>query len=163
MRLDQPTLEQCELVRQWRNAPDVLPVLRTKTPLTIEDQATFYRNVVCNPASNHRYYALVATRLRFDEPRDDVFVGMGGLTYLDRVPGEGEISLILGPQFRGGGHGLRAVDALREEARRLGLTWIVGECYDANPARRFWMKTISRCDATFRWTNDRMFFRMRVA
>ena len=154
MRLDVLTPDECELVRQWRNAPDVLPMLRTQEPLTEEQQAAFYCDVVMNPDSHHRYYAL---------RHHGQFVGMGGLTYLDRVPGEGEISLILGPTFRRGGLGTLAVQALREEAKRLGLAWVVGECYDANPARQFWVKTIARCDGSARYATDRMVFRLRVA
>jgi RimJ/RimL family protein N-acetyltransferase len=167
MRLDTLTLEQCELVRQWRNAPDVLPMLRTREPLSEEQQAAFYRDVVCNPASNHRYYALIATRLGYDsdlEPtRRDVFVGMGGLTYLDRVPGEGEISLILGPDFRRDGHGTRAAHALRAEAAQLGLTWVVGEVYNRNPARAFWAKHMLRAGGEWESDRDRFFFRIRVS
>ena len=153
MRLGTLTLEQCELVRTWRNLPDVLPMLRTREPLTAEQQATFYRDIVCDPSPTprHRYYAL---------SHEDQFVGMGGLTYLDRVEGEGEISLILGPDFRQGGLGTLAVDALRTEGGRLGLQWIVGTCYDANPGRAFWVKTILRCEATAQLAPDRLFFRM---
>ncbi len=165
MRLDTLTLEQCELTRQWRNAPDVLPMLRTKEPVTIEQQAAFYRDVVCNPDSNHRYYALfddvveeTDTAIRFAHP----FIGMGGLTYLDRVPGEGEISLILGPDFRRTGLGSQAVLALRDEAGRLGLRWVVGECYDSNPALDFWVKQVARCDGHARFPPGRMQFRMRA-
>lgn len=153
MRLAHPTLEQCELVRQWRNAPDVLPMLRTKAPLTVEQQAAFYRNVVCNPKANHRYFALL------DEAQ---FIGLGGLTYLDRMPGEGEISLILGPDFRRGGLGTDAVQTLRAEGGRIGLRWIIGEVYDANPAREFWVKMVARCDGLIRYEVDRMRFRMRT-
>jgi RimJ/RimL family protein N-acetyltransferase len=154
MTLDVLTAAECELVRQWRNAADVLPMLRTREPLTVEQQQAFYRNVVLNPTSPHRYYAL---------RHEHAFVGMGGLTYLDRVPGEAEISLILGPQFRRSGHGTRAVQALRQEARRLGLQWVVGECYEANPARDFWVRIVTSCDGHIRYEPDRFFFRMRPA
>lgn len=155
MRLDTLTLEQCELVRQWRNDPLVLPMLRTKTPLSEEQQERFYWNVVCNSwSTGHHYYALI-------HGRD--FVGMGGLTYRHRVPGEAEISLIIGPDWRRAGLGRSAVDLLREEAKELGIRWIVGEVYDKNPARAFWVKQCIRRDASARFESDRMFFRMRVA
>ena len=153
MILKTPTLEQCEQVRLWRNAPDVLPTLRTKEPLTAEQQAAFYRDVVCNPDSNHRYYGLFLL---------GAFVGLGGLTYLDRVPGEGEISLILDPEVRGSGLGAQAVQRLREEGARLGLKIIVGECYNVNPAQSFWVKQIAKCDGHARFYEDRMCFRMSV-
>jgi RimJ/RimL family protein N-acetyltransferase len=148
------TPDECELVRQWRNAPDVLPMLRTKVPLTVEQQQAFYRDVIANPDSNHRYYALV---------HESLFIGMGGLTYLDRVPGEAEISLILGPEFRRAGLGRAAVLALRAEALRVGLAWIIGECYETNPARDFWVKVTSRLDGSIRYLPGRFFFRWRVA
>lgn len=145
------TLAECQLVREWRNAPDVLPMLRTKEPLTEDQQSAFYRNVVCNPRSGHRYYAI---------EHDGQFVGMGGLTYILRD--EGEISLILGPAFRRSGLGTLAVRALRVEAQRLGLRWIVGECYDVNPAREFWVKQVAKCDGHIRYETDRFFFRLPV-
>lgn len=168
MRLETPTLEQCELVRQWRNAPDVLPTLRTKEPLTVEQQAAFYRDVVCNPASNHRYYALISNRLSRTEeefergPLQKVFVGLGGLTYLDRREGEAEISLMLGPEFRSRGLGEKAVEALRRKGGDLGLRWIVGECYDTNPAQAFWIKEVARTHGAVRYASDRIFFTMPV-
>jgi RimJ/RimL family protein N-acetyltransferase len=151
MILKTPTLEQCEEVRQWRNDPDVLPTLRTKAPLTAEQQAAFYRDVVCNPRSHHRYYGLFHL---------GAFVGLGGLTYLNREPGEGEISLILAPECRGSGLGAEAVQLLRAKGARLGLQWIVGECYNENPAQSFWVKQVARCEGTIRYESDRMFFRM---
>jgi len=125
-----PTLEECEQVRLWRNAPDVLPMLRTKEPLTAEQQAAFYWNVVANPLANHRYYALEVS---------GQFIGLGGLTHLDRRPGEAEISLIIAPEWRARGLGLSAVDALTREAfGPMGLTAIIGECYEKSSAREFW-------------------------
>jgi RimJ/RimL family protein N-acetyltransferase len=168
VKLAKPTLEQCEQVRQWRNAPDVLPMLRTREPLTVEQQAAFYRDVVCNPQSNHRYYALIATQIKLSESLgfqmffQDEFIGLGGLTYLDRAQVEGEISLILGPEFRRSGLGTHAVQALRAEGAQLGLRWIIGEVYDANPAREFWVKMVARCDGLIRYEVDRMRFRMRT-
>ena len=119
MRLRDLTRDECQQVRVWRNDPDVLPMLRTGIKTEAEQDA-FYRDIVCNPDSDHRYYAL---------DQAGQFVGMGGLTYLSRVPGEAEISLILGPDFRGKGYGTLAVDALLEEAKALGLSVVTGECY----------------------------------
>jgi RimJ/RimL family protein N-acetyltransferase len=165
--LRRPTLAECEQVRQWRNAPDVLPTLRTKEPLTAEQQAAFFRDVICNPLSTHRFFALEAVRLgyvefggEFESVRKPTFIGLGGLTYLDRAPGEGEISLLLGPDFRGRGFGDAAVQALRAKATELGLEWIVGECYDTNPAQAFWVKVLARCDGHASFQDGRMFFRM---
>jgi RimJ/RimL family protein N-acetyltransferase len=137
-----PTLEECQQVRVWRNAPDVLPMLRTKEPLTEEQQASFYRDVVRNLDADHRYYAIEC---------NGVFVGLGGLTYLSRQPGEAEISLILGPEFRGHGIGTEAVSRLLDQAWALGLTSVIGECY-ATGNLNFWVKRILERQATVRWT-----------
>lgn len=131
--LRQPlSFDECQQVRQWRNDPAVSPMLRTGSK-TYEEQAAFYRDVIANPdQSDHRFYALEA---------DGRFVGFGGLTYLQRVDGETEISLIMAPEARGRGLGGAAVEALIVEARRLGLTTMIGECYPEG-ATRFW---VSQC------------------
>ncbi len=134
------TEAECEQVRIWRNAPDVFPILRTGYK-TKADQAAFYRDVVCNPASPHRYYALESDR---------AFIGIGGLTYLDMGLGEAEISLVLGPAFRGRGLGSAAVEALLDEGRRLGLLSVIGECYSTGNVS-FWTKQIARRPAWLHW------------
>lgn len=135
-----PTLAECELVRRWRNDPAVLPGLRTGYK-TAADQAAFYRSVICDPQADHRYYALVHA---------DTFIGLGGLTYLSRVQGEAEISMILDPSQRGKGLGSAAVDALLDEAWRLGLTSVIGECY-AQGNVGFWSKQLARRPGRLTW------------
>lgn len=134
--LRQPlTLEECQLVREWRNDPKVLPMLRTGYK-TEEEQVRFYLDVICGPESEHRYYAIEDEHL---------FVGMGGLTYLGRVPGEGEISLIVGPMFRSKGIGEQAVRGLVDEGfSALSLSRVIGQCYAANPAREWWASVVGR-------------------
>jgi RimJ/RimL family protein N-acetyltransferase len=145
--LRQPlTLAECQQVRVWRNAPDVLPMLRTGEKTEAEQDA-FYRNVILNPTSVHRYYAIdapVQWTVRHDgQASGTVFVGMGGLTYINRERKEAEISLLLGPLFRRNGYGRAAVQALLTEAfGPLGLDAVIGECYAANPARTFWAKLV---------------------
>lgn len=135
MTLRPLTLDECQQVRQWRNDLAVLPMLRTKAPITEAQQAAFYRDVVTNPESDHRYYAI--------EHRGGAFAGMGGLTYLSRAPGEAEISLILSPVWRGFGLGPEAVRLLLVEARRLRLRAVTGECYKEGP-QSFWLRVIPR-------------------
>ena len=128
------TLDECQQVRAWRNAPNVLPTLRNARVTTESEQEQFYSTIVCNPAAPHRYFAL---------SHDGAFVGMGGLTHLDREPGVGEIGLILAPLRRGMGVGSAAVDALLTEAfATLQLHAVVGECYGRNPAIAFWLSRL---------------------
>ena len=141
LTLRQPlTLAECQIVREWRNDPAVLPMLRTGYK-TEEQQAAFYRDVICNPDSKHQYYALEMTQR---------FIGMGGLTYLDWDKKQGEISLIIGPEFRDKGVGTAAVDALLEQAKTIGLESVIGECY-AQGHQSFWMKQIAKRPALLRW------------
>ncbi len=150
--LRQPlTLEECQTVRQWRNDPAVLPMLRTGHK-TEAQQARFYRRVIAPNiwrrlwsavtfAPVHRYYALDV---------DGVFIGMGGLTYIQPVAGRAEISLIVDPFLRRLGVGRRAVSALLDEAARLGLSTVTGECY-ATGNLRFWTSVINERPATVKW------------
>jgi len=149
------TLAECQQIREWRNAPDVTPMLRTGHK-TAAEQEWFYRHVVCNPESEHRYYAIEATRLGYHvvdwerEPtRTQTFVGVGGLTYINPDRHETEISLVLGPEFRGHGFGAAAVDALIEEAARLKLN-VIGECYPTGNLG-FWTEMIRRRPALMKW------------
>lgn len=133
------TLLECEEVRVWRNADDVRLGLRTPFPLTADMQADFYKAVVCNRQSVHRYFALV---------NDRVFVGMGGLTDCQWENGVAELSLIIHPQFRSGGTGTAAVGALLAEAfERLRLQTVFGECYEINTAVDFWRRVVARYGA----------------
>lgn len=144
MRLDVLTMDQCERVRLWRN--DCLETLRTPYPLTKEQQEEFYRTRVCNPDSSHRYYAVLAKRSELsdkpDFPDTKEFIGMAGLTYIQRENRIAEISLILDPVMRGKGLGEKAVDLLLEEAfDRLGLKTVFGECYLCNQnGYHFWVE-----------------------
>ncbi len=143
--LRQPlTLAECQLVREWRNDPLVLPMLRTGYK-TEEEQAAFYRDVICHPgeSQHHRYYALEL------DVEPSVMIGMGGLTYVHDA--QAEISLILAPTIRGSGCGSAAVDALLAEAKRLGLYHVFGQCLAAGNLG-FWGKQIMRRPALMEWT-----------
>lgn len=167
MRLDVLTLEQCQLVREWRN--QCLETLRTPYPLTKEQQEEFYKTRVCAREGPHRYWAIIG---EVREPVDRTesrtvpvpnmvavtvmphpigdrtvsFVGMGGLTYIQWENRIAEISLILDPAQRGKGFGEQAVDLLLEQAfDRLGLKTVVGEVYGCNTEGiRFWAKMVDK-------------------
>ncbi len=126
VHLRQITLDECLMVGEWRNDPAVMPMLRTGYK-TEADQRRFYwqhcywpwwRKLIQKP--EHRYYAVAV---------GEQCVGITGLTYLSGVPGEAEISLVLGPHYRRVGIGPQAVDLLLAEAWHLGLTAVTGECY----------------------------------
>ncbi len=158
--LRQPlTLAECQQIRVWRNAPDVAPILRTGYK-TEADQATFYWRWIYFPWWRRLWFALRRqTRLHryYAVMDDDIFCGVAGLTYIDGV--QAEISLVLGPDFRGQGIGPLAVEATLDEARRLGLASVVGECYAAGNLK-FWQAQAARIpprwmatqtDGSWRW------------
>lgn len=133
-RLAALTLDDVQTVREWREG--CREALRTPFLLTEPMQAAFYRDVICNPASPHRYFAIVD---------HDRLVAMGGMTRIEHENGLGEISLIVNPHPTiGGGVGRASVALLLEEAfDRLRLLTVVGECYRCNDgAFGFWKKMV---------------------
>ena len=120
----------------WRNDPHARPGLRTPFPLNQDQQDAFYREVICNRASLHRYWIL---------EQDGQSVGMGGLTNIQWENRIAEISLITDPSVRGKGYGAEGVRLLLREAfLSFGLLTVCGEVYCVNPATTFWDKMIER-------------------
>lgn len=141
------TLAECQRIRDWRNAPDVFPMLRSGY-LTEDQQTQFYHQHIAPQfwqrtywQPEHQYFAIDA---------DGRLAGVGGLTYLRRTKGETEISLVLGPHARGKGIGHRALCLLLQMAWHRGLTRVIGECYLESPARGFWQKQLCRVPGTLR-------------
>lgn len=131
MILDVLSKNDCEQVRIWRN--HCLETLRTPYPLTKEQQEKFYEDVICNPKSNHRYWAIYS----------DVLIGMGGLTYIEFENRQAEISLIINPALQKQGYGKEAVRLLLDQAfNYLNLDLVYGEVYMCNPAVAFWKKLL---------------------
>lgn len=147
------SLKEVQAVRVWRNDPDVLPMLRTGFKTSAE-QAMFYQDVICNPHADHWYFAMLG---------DGRFLGMGGLTYLSRAPGEGEISLIVAPGMRGVGFGSACVDVLLQEAWTRGLYAVIGECYP-HGAIGFWQRQFrqANCRTDIWWTGSSLHWRWTV-
>jgi RimJ/RimL family protein N-acetyltransferase len=138
MILRQPTREECQQVRIWRNDPAVRPMLRTREPLTEAQQDAFYERITSGE-SEHAYFAL---------EHEGQFVGLGGLTHLteDAKGGhwaQAEISLIIGPEFRARGLGTMAVDLLLSQAKSMRIPSVVGECYSTGNLE-FWWKQIAK-------------------
>lgn len=131
MRLAPLSEEECIVVGEWRNA--ARETLRTTTLSTPDSQQRFYRDVVLNPSSPHRYWAL----------RRHDFVGMAGLTDISWENGSAEISLIINPAYSKLGNGRIAFGLILSEAfERMRLSTVYGECYFCNPAVEFWQKVV---------------------
>ena len=66
---------------------------------------------------------------------NDIFVGVCGLTDIDRVNQRAEFSLYIGPEYQGMGYGKLALKTLLMHGfRNLNLNCIWGETFDGNPA-----------------------------
>lgn len=134
MYLDSLTIEDCEMIRQWRNKD--ISHLRTPFFLTKEMQIEFYNNVICNRESNCRFWAL-----RKKEGIHAGFLGMIGLVNISNENRSGEISIILHQIVRGKGYGKTAIDLLLKEGfNSLNLENIFGECYENSEYVGFWEK-----------------------
>lgn len=126
------TLDECVLVREWRNAQEVVGGLRSGW-ISEEHQRRFYTDVILDPASPHRYFAI---------SDDRPFIGMVGLTYIANR--SAEISLIVDPALRHTGVGRAAVKAILDKAWAIGLESVRGECYHTAPAKPFWLAIMER-------------------
>ena len=127
------------LTLQWRNDPAARVGLRTPFPLNLDQQEQFYRDVICNRQSAHRYWML----------EDVAPVGMVGLTNISWENRIGEISLITDPGLRGKGYGSAGCRLVLQEAFGvLGLLTVCGECYVENPALGFWQTMVTRYDGS---------------
>jgi RimJ/RimL family protein N-acetyltransferase len=99
-------------------------------------QEKFYREVICNPNSSHRYWVFHI------EKHEPSLVGFGGLTYIQWENRLAEISLIIDPAMRGHGIGEKAVDLILDKAfNYMNLQTVCGECYQCNTEGiKFWKK-----------------------
>lgn len=140
------TKQQCERVRQWR--VDARETLRTPHMQSELEQKIFFENVVSNPNSPHRYYAIEWTEDHVvpahegrDHPTVGTLIGCGGLTNIQWENRIAEISLIINPEYREKGYGKEAVFLLLDEAfNRINLKTVCGEVYACNSAYDFWAK-----------------------
>lgn len=148
MKLTVLTPDDVEVVRGWRN--ECLESLRTNRPLTYAEQVRFYEDCVSNPNSPHRYYGIYEIN----------FIGMGGLTYIDYINKNAEISLIINPAEQGKGYGQAAVGLLLNEGfRRLALENIYGEVYHCNqPGLKFWTAVVKKYHAFHTTLPNRKFW-----
>ena len=142
------TLENLETARLWRNG--LMAAWRTPFMLTKEMQEDFYRNVICNRQSNLRYWGFWVTEeyKGYDDKsysevttEYDAFVGFGGIENIHLENRTGEISILIGPEFRGQGAGKEALRLMLDQAFNvLNLDIVHAECYLCNESIKWWDK-----------------------
>lgn len=151
LRLDAPTEDDLELVRQWRN--DCLFSIRTPYPTTEQRQRRFFADVVAASGTSARYFAIRDT--------SGALAGYGSLTSISWEDGSAEISLIIAPNERRSGLGRVAADLLLDYAfNTCRLEIIYGEVFECNPlACRFWRRLCDRRSGDWRDLPNRKFWR----
>ena len=97
------TKDQCEQIRQWRNQN--ISRYRSSFLLTNEMQEDFYKDVICNKNSKHRYWAIIEFQ----------FLGIVGLTDISLENRNAEISLVINPEERKQNYGEQALELIFEE------------------------------------------------
>ena len=110
----------------WRN--ECLEVLRTSFALTEGQQIQFWEGLQ-DRNSPHRYW------------QNEEGTCVVGLTYIDWINSNAEISLIVAPERRGTGLGDDAVDRVLDVAfNRMNLHQVYGECYKCSKSVGFWYR-----------------------
>lgn len=117
-------------IAEWRNHPDVVPVLRTWKQTNPDNQATWL-----NKISND------STVVYWSIYNESKLVGYCGLDKLDSISRRAEISLLIDPSQQNRGYGSNAVKTLLDIAfNYLGLMSVYGEVYHSHDAIKFWKK-----------------------
>jgi RimJ/RimL family protein N-acetyltransferase len=126
-----------ELIIKWRSTcPEAL---RTTFPLTLENQLDFYNNTVINKNSNARWWGI----------EENILIGYCAIENISWENRNGEISLLIDPQYHEKGYGREAVKMLLNKGfNQLNLDNIYGECYQCSPAVSFWEKIIRQYNGT---------------
>jgi RimJ/RimL family protein N-acetyltransferase len=149
-----------ELILKWRSTcPEAL---RTTFSLTLENQLDFYNNVVANRNSNARWWGIYIDKLFSDEMNSGIEELLIGYCAIENISWEnrnGEISLLIDPQYHGKGYGKQAVEILLDKGFNfLNLDNIYGECYFSNHAISFWEKIIKQYNGSDAILPNRKYF-----
>ncbi len=154
---DALTQADCEQIRKWRN--EDIAGARTPYLLTEAQQADFYRDVVSNRESEHRYWAVRCAPICDDKECDvcgnngkgywldlpSDLIGIAGLTNIEWENGRAEIALMIGTPYRKQGHGAEALHELFKQGfDRMRLHTIYGNVYGCNASFDFWTNQINK-------------------
>jgi len=140
--LKSPTIELFEKVRCWRN--NCLETLRTPFMLTKEMQKEYANQVLTNRNLNCKWWGLYDDELTIFEYISGI--GIGGIENISWENRNGEISLIINPDLRRKGYGIKAVELILDQGfNYLNLENIYGEVYHINyDSFNFWMSIMAK-------------------
>jgi len=143
-------LDDMELIRDWRNG--IPETLRTPYMLTEEMQEDYYRDVICDRNSNTRYWA-------FCLKGECMVMGYGGIENIRWENRQGEISILIAPDYRGKGYGAEGVELILNQAfMYMNLDRIYGECFHSSVAVEFWIKMVAEYRGFQTSLPDRKYF-----
>ena len=109
---------------EWRNHPDIFKWCRQFTLLSRDQHEAWMKSLPGRPDVK-----------MFGVFTSGAYVGVCGLTGIDRVNQRAEFSLYIGPEFQGKGYGKDALyTLLRHGFEDMNLFRIWGETFDGNPA-----------------------------
>jgi len=136
---DALTETDCEQIRKWRN--EDISAARTPFLLTEAMQRDFYRDVVSNRDSVHRYWAVRADASQVVNDMTGAkymklshLAGIAGLTNIEWENGRAEVALMIGRDYRGNGYGIEAFNEIKKWAfERMRLHTIYACVYGNNP------------------------------
>jgi RimJ/RimL family protein N-acetyltransferase len=130
--------DHIEIIREWRHG--VPETLRTPYFLTKEMQEDYYNEIICNRDSKTRY---------FEFWDDNKFIGYGGIENIQWENRIGELSVLVNPEHRGQGYGLKCVQSILKQAFDfMNLETVYGECY-LSGAYQFWEIVVAKYNAYF--------------
>lgn len=166
--------EDMETVRIWRE--QVGETLRTPYMLTKEMQEEYYYEVICNRESHTRYWGLwIEVSLKEFQKyhpeihyspiidripaKERMFIGYGGIENIEWENRRGEISLLIGPDYRRKGYGKEAVWLFLDQAfNYLNLHTVYGEVYHCSDAFEFWKRMIWDFKGSGQTMHDRKYW-----
>jgi len=122
-----------ELIRHYRNLPELNRWFRQSTDLSQWENLNYWQNVWSGQA--HKFFQVMT--------KEEKFVGVAGLCYIDRQNSRAEFSLWIRPEYQSQGFGVAALKTLFDHGfDDLNLHLIYGETFDGNPALDIFVKKL---------------------
>ena len=156
-------LDDMELVRRWRN--EIPETLRTPYMLTEEMQEDYYRDVICNRNGNTRYWGFWQEVIPREWDKDlgpdktQWLFGYGGIENIRWEDRQGEISILIAPDYRNKGYGAEGVELILNQAFMfMNLDRVYGECFHSSVAVEFWIKMVAEYRGFQTSLPDRKYF-----
>ena len=140
----------------WRNDPSIYRWCRQHTPITEMEHADWLKKIHVDPTikmfSVYWDTSEIMTNAAHAINVFEVgYVGVCGLTSIDRHNRNAEFSLYIAPEEQGNGYATPALKALCKYGfNTLGLKRIWGEVFDGNPAIEMFQKAGFRTEGTLR-------------